>query len=287
MANPTLGTNVTRSIAQTSQYVQELWSREVQQPFDKKLQAAKLVQDRSGLTKGGGDLVRIPFTAGVDARAKSASTDITYDSPEGAPVVLNIDKHYYVGVKIEDIAKVQSNYDLKSAFMERMSEALARQIDTDILALYASAGTSVSGGAAIDDADIISVVSALDAANTPMELRRGIVGTYTKGDLLGVNKYVAYDQTGKTGKAVDGTDGLIGSVYGIDLYFSQNVPTSTTGRNLFFHKNAINVAKQQAPKFELEYSVDSLATKTALHAIYGVGIERAASVIELTRTTAA
>lgn len=287
MANPTLGTNVTRSIAQTSQYVQELWSREVQQPFDKKLQAAKLVQDRSGLTKGGGDLVRIPFTAGVDARAKSASTDITYDSPEGAPVVLNIDKHYYVGVKIEDIAKVQSNYDLKSAFMERMSEALARQIDTDILGLFSSAGSTVSGGAAIDDADIISVVSALDAANTPMELRRGIVGTYTKGDLLGVNKYVAYDQTGKTGKAVDGTDGLIGSVYGIDLYFSQNVPTSTTGRNLFFHKNAINVAKQQAPKFEMEYSVDSLATKTALHAIYGVGIERAASVIELTRTTAA
>lgn len=287
MANPTTGSNVTRSIAQTSQYIQELWSREIQQPFDKQLQAAKLVQDRSGLTKGGGDLVRIPFTAGIDARAKSASTDVTYDSPEGSPVVLNIDKHYYAAVKIEDIAKVQSNYDIKSAFMERMSEALARQIDTDLLALYGSAGTSVSGGAAIDDADIISVVSALDAANTPMELRRGIVGTYTKGDLLGVNKYTAYDQTGKTGKAVDGSSGLIGSVYGMDVYFSQNVPTNTTGRNLFFHKNAINVAKQQAPKFELEYSVDSLATKTALHAIYGVGIERAASVIELTRTTAA
>lgn len=287
MANPTTSSNVTRSIAQTSQYIQELWSREIQQPFDKQLQAAKLVQDRSGLTKGGGDLVRIPFTAGIDARAKSASTDVTYDSPEGAPVVLNIDKHYYAAVKIEDIAKVQSNYDIKSAFMERMSEALARQIDTDILGLYGSAGTSVSGGAAIDDADIISVVAALDAANTPMELRRGVVGTYTKSDLLGVNKYTAYDQTGKTGKAVDGSTGLIGSVYGMDVYFSQNVPTSSTGRNLFFHKNAINVAKQQAPKFELEYSVDSLATKTALHAIYGVGIERAASVIELTRTTAA
>lgn len=287
MANPTTSSNVTLSIAQTSQYVQELWSREIQQPFDKQLQAAKLVQDRSGLTKGGGDLVRIPFTAGVNARAKSASTDITYDSPEGAPVVLNIDKHYYVGVKIEDIAKVQSNYDIKSAFMTRMSEALARQIDTDILALYSSAGTSVSGGAAIDDADIIAVVAALDAANTPMELRRGVVGTYTKSDLLGVNKYTAYDQTGKTGKAVDGSGGLLGNVYGMDVFFSQNVPTNTTGRNLFFHKNAINVAKQQAPKFELEYSVDSLATKTALHAIYGVGIERAASVIELTRTTAA
>lgn len=287
MANPTLGTNVTRSIAQTSQYVKEIWDREIQQPFDKTLQAKKLVQDRSGLVAGGGDILRVPFTAGVDARAKSASTDITYDSPEGSPITLNIDKHYYVGVKIEDIAKVQSNFDLKSAFQVRMAEALARQIDTDLLALYASAGTSVSGGAAVDDADVISVVSAFDAANTPLDLRRGIVGTYTKGDLLGVNKYTAYDQTGKTGKAVDGSGGLIANVYDMDVYFSQNVPTSTTGRNLFFHKNAINVAEQLKPKFEMEYSVDALAWKTALQTIYGIGIERAASVIELTRTTAA
>lgn len=267
--------------------MQELWTREIQQPFDKTLQAKKLVQDRSGITKGGGDLVRIPFTAGIDARAKSASTDITYDSPEGSPIVLNIDKHYYAAFKLESIAKVQSNYDLKAAFQLRLAEALARQIDTDLLALYSAAGTTVSGGAAIDDADMISVVSAFDAANTPMDLRRGIVGTYTKGDLLGVNKYTAYDQTGKTGKAVDRSGGLLANVYDMDIYFSQNVPTSTTGRNLFFHKNAINVAEQLSPTVRMEYSVDSLADKVAIETIYGIGVERAASVIELTRTTAA
>jgi hypothetical protein len=286
VANPTTSSNVTLSIAQTSQYVQELWSREIQQPFDKTLQIAKLVKDLSGLAKGGGDLIRSPFTAAVNARAKSASTDLTFDSPEGAPVVLNIDKHYYVGVKIEDIAKVQSNYDLKSAFLERMSEALARQIDTDGLALYGSAGTSVSGGAAIDDADILSVVTTFDLANTPMSQRRGIVGAYTKADLSGVNKYTAYDQTGKTGKAVDGSGGLVANVYDMDIYFSQNVPTSSTGRNLFFHKNAISMAQQQAPKFEIQHMVRSLADETAVSAIYGWGVERAASVIELTRTTA-
>jgi hypothetical protein len=282
---------VTRSISQTAQYVKELWDREIQQPFDKTLQAKKLVQDRSGQVKGGGDVLRMPFTAGIDARAKAAGSgttnDVTYDSPEGTPIALNIDKHYYSAVKIEDIAKVQSNFDLKSAFQVRMAEALARQIDTDLLALYASAGTSVSGGAAIDDADIIAVVSAFDASNTPMDLRRGIIGTYTKGDLLGVNKYTAYDQTGKTGKAVDGSGGLLANVYDMDIYFSQNVPTSTTGRNLFFHKNAINVAEQLAPKFEMEYSVDALAWKVACQTVYGIGIERSASVIELTRTTAA
>lgn len=286
MANPTTSSNVTLAIAQTSQYIQEIWTREIQQPFESALQAAKLVQDRSGLVKGGGDIVRIPFTALVNARAKAASTDITFDSPEGAPISLSIDKHYYVGVKIEDIAKIQANYDLKSAFMERMSYSLAVQVDTDLLGLYSGAGTTVTGGAAIDDADILSVVSAFDVANTPVDLRRGIVGAYTKADLSGVNKYTAYDQTGKTGKAIDGSSGLVSSVYGIDIYFSNNVPTSTTGRNLFFHKKAINLAKQLAPKFESQYMVKSLAWETALHTIYGVGIERAASVIELTRVTA-
>lgn len=284
MANPTTSSNVTLSIAQTSQYVQELWSREIQQPFDAELQAAKLFKDLSGLAKGGGDLIRSPFTAAVNARAKSASTDLTFDSPEGAPVVLNIDKNYYVGVKIENIASVQSNYDLKSAFYERMAEALARQIDTDCLALYASAGTTVSGGAAIDDADILSVVTTFDVAKTPSLMRRGVVGSYTKADLLGVNKYSAYDQTGQTGAAVSGKP--ISSVYDLEIFHSQNVPTSTTGRNLFFHKSAVSIAKQQAPKFSTQWMVRSDAWETSLTTIYGVGVERAGSLVEVTRTTA-
>ena len=286
MANPTLNSNVTRSIAQTSQYIQEKWTRDIQQPFDAVLQAAKLVQDRSGLVTDGGDIVNIPFVAGVNARAKAASTNVTYDSPEGAPVTLNIDKHYYVAVLIEDIAAVQSNYDLKSAFQERMAEALARQIDTDLMSLYGSAGTTVAGGAAVDDADMLAVVTALDTANVPSSGRRGIIGHNTKADLLGINKYVAYDQTGKTGKAVDGSEDLTGTIYGMDIYHSGNVQTSTTGRNMFFHKKAINLAKQQAPKFVMEYSVDALGWKTALHTIYGVGVERASALVQLTRTTA-
>lgn len=287
MANPTTNSNVTRSIAQTSQYVQEMWTKEIEQPFDKLLQFAKLVQDRSGLVAPGGDIIRVPFTAGIDARAKSASTDVTFDSPEGAPIAINIDKHYYAAMKVEKIAETQSNYDLRSAFQLRLAEALARQIDTDLHALYASAGTSVAGGAAIDDADILAVVAALDAANTPMSGRRGIVGHYTKQDLLGVNKYNAYDQTGKTGTAVNGMgESLIANVYGMDLYHSGNVPTSTTGRNLFFHKDAITKAVQQKPTVVVEERAASLATEVVMHTIYGIGVERAASVIELTRTTA-
>lgn len=288
MANPTLGSNVTRAIAQNSQYIQEKWTRDIQQPFDKVLQAAKLVQDRSGLVADGGDTINVPFAAGVNARSKAASTAITYDSPEGAPVTIAIDKHYYVGVLIEDIAKIQSNYDLKAAFQQRMAEALARQLDTDLMSLYASAGTTVSGGAAVDDADVLAVLSAFDSANVPASQRRGIIGHNTKTDLLGVNKYTTYDQTGKTGEAVNGATDWNGRIYGIDFYHSGNVQANGgNGHNLFFHKSAITLAQQLKPKFEMEYSVDFLGTKTVLHTIYGLGVERPGALIDLTRTTAA
>ena len=286
MPAPTTNSNVTRAIAQTAQYIQEKWTREVEKPFYRALQAAKLVQRRDGLVANGGDVINVPFLAQIDARAKAASTDVTYDSPEGTPITINIDKHYYSAVKIEKIAEVQSSYELRNMFQEAQAEAVARQIDTDLLGLYGSASNTVTGGATVDDADILAVVAYFDAANVPMSERRGIIGANTKNDLLNVNKYVAYDQTGKTGKAVDGSSGLVSEVYGMDMYMSQNVPTSTTGRNLFFHKKAISLAEQLKPSYMIEPSVDSIATKTVLHAIYGVGVERAGSMVQLTRTTA-
>jgi hypothetical protein len=286
MANPTTNSNVTRSIAQTAQYIQEKWTREVEKPFYKALQAAKLVQRRDGLVADGGDTINVPFMAQVDARAKSASTDVTYDSPEAAAITINIDKHYYSAVKIEEIARIQSSYDLKSMFHDAQAEAVARQIDTDVLALYASAGNTVTAGAAVDDADVLQTVNYFDTNNAPMSERRGIIGANSKNDLLNVNKYVAYDQTGKTGKAVDGTDGMVTQLYNMDIYMSQNVPTSTTGRNLFFHKKAITLAEQYKPTYEVEWSVDSIAWKTVLHAVYGVGVERSGVLTQVTRTTA-
>ena len=288
MATPTTNSNTLKSIAQTAQYIQEMWTREIEKPFSESLQAAKLVQDRSGLVSDGGDVINVPFSIDVDARAKADSgTGITYDVPNGAPITIAIDKHYYSAVLISDIAKVQSNYNLKSEFQARMAQSLAQQVDTDVLGLYASAGTTVAGGANIDDADILAVVTALDVANTPQSERYGVVGPNTKADLLGINKYNAYDQTGKTGTAVDGSDGLVGSVYGMGIHMSQNVPVSTTGRNQFFHKKAISLAQQLKPKFEMEYSVDQIGTKCVLHTIYGVGVERPASFVQVTRTTAA
>ena len=91
----------------------------------------------------------------------------------------------------------------------------------------------------------------------------------------------------KTGKAVDGSTGLVANVYGMEIYMSQNVPVSTTGREQFFHRKAITLVQQLKPTYLMEYSVDQIGWKTVLNAIYGVAVERAGAFVQATRTTAA
>jgi hypothetical protein len=73
----------------------------------------------------------------------------------------------------------------------------------------------------------------------------------------------------------------------MDIYHSQNVPVSTTGRNQFFHKDALSLAEQLKPTTETEKVARSLALDVVVHTIYGVNVDRPASYIEVTRTTAA
>ena len=103
------------------------------------------------------------------------------------------------------------------------------------------------------------------------------------GDLRAVNKYAAYDQTGKTGTAVSDNPN-IPKVYGMDLYMSNNVAADTVTHNLFFHKSAISLALQLKPTYKMEDSVDVIGLKTVLHTIYGVAVERSAALVDLERT---
>lgn len=266
-------------------YIQQAWTKDVQKPFYKALQASKLVTQRGELVADGGNTINVPFLQTLNARAKAAGTAVTYDNNTETQVQISINKQYYSAVLIDDIAKVQSNYNLQELYRGAQAEAVARQMDADITGLYGSAATSVSAGANVTDANIITIVQTLDANNVPRTNRYGLIGAYTHGDLLNINKYVAYDQTGNKGVAV--TDGLVSNVYGFDLYMTNNlstvVGTPNVGHSLFFHKSAISMAVQKSPTYKMEDSVDYIGMKTVLHAIYGVAVERSTAMVDLQR----
>lgn len=262
--------------------IAEQWTKDIEKPFYKSLYFQDAITKRTELSSGGSKL-NIPFLSTYNARDKVAGTPVVFDANVETEIELTINKHKYLAFILEDITKVQSNYNLQELYRGAQKEALARSIDTDIGALHASAGTNVAGGATVDDADMLAVVAALDLADVPGTERAGIVHSKVMGDLRAVNKYSTYDQTGKTGLAASGNANLT-SAYGMAIMMSNNVAVDSVSHNLFFHKSAISIALQLKPTYKMEDSVDVIGLKSVLHTIYGVGVERSAAFVDLERT---
>lgn len=273
------------TVTTAAKYIAEKWTRKIEKPFYKDLYFADKVLRRDELVADGGNKINIPFMSSYDARDKSAGSAVTFDANTETEIELTINKHKYLAFIIEDIVKVQSNYNLAEAYRAAQKEAVLRAIDSDLAGLHASAGTNVSGGATVDDADILAVVLALDLANVPQSERYGIVGAKVMGDLRAVNRYSVFDQTGKEGLAVSG-GGLVTTAYGFELSMSNNVVDDTTNtHNLFFHKSAMSLALQLKPTYKMEDSVDYIGVKSVLHTIYGVAVERSAALVDLERNS--
>jgi hypothetical protein len=275
--------NITGSGAATAQLVQEVWTKEVEKVFTKKLQFANLVTRRDGLVASGGDTINVPFNTTGTARDKAASTNVTFDNDFGTPISISINKHKYYATLIEDFAKVQANYDLASIFRDQAAEAVARAVDTDLAALYSDAASNVDCGTVADDADMLAVLQVLDGNDVPRSGRFAVVHSLLENHLLNVNKYAAYDQTGNKGAAV--TDGMVSRVYGFDIYISNNV-TNVAGtppvyHNIFAHKSAMSLAQQLSPTYKMEDSVDAIGMKAVLHTIYGVKTERTNALVDV------
>lgn len=274
--------NVTPTTA--AKMIAEKWTKKIEKPFYNALYFKDLVMSRDDLVSGGNKL-HIPFLSTYNARDKVAGTAVTFDANTETEILLTINKHKYLAFLIEDIVKVQSNYNLQEAYRGAQTEAITRAMDSDIAGLYASAGTTVAAGATVTDAHILSVIQALDLANVPQTGRSGIVAAKVMNDLRNINKYVAYDQTGKTGLAAS-NGAWIPSIYGMNLYMSNNVVDDLTNtHSLFFHKSAISLAVQLPPTYKMEDSVDFIGLKCVLHTIYGLAVERPTALVQITRAS--
>ena len=67
--------------------------------------------------------------------------------------------------------------------------------------------------------------------------------------------------------------GMVGSLYGIDVYMSNTVSSATadaTCVGAIFHKTACAFASQQEVRVQSEYSIDALGTKVVSDLLYGV-----------------
>ena len=271
------------STVSTEQYfIPEIWADGIYKFFERKSVFRGLVDDFSALVrgKGYGDNINIPEIALASATAKSAGADVAYDATASTTTQLSLNKHYYIGKLFEDIALIQSEADLVAKYSKMMGEALARQFDADIWAEVDGLNDSqaLSADDTLTAAVFESALAALGEADVPyMDGQCAMVVNPTLfADILnpsaGIAQYfIRNDAVGEGNRGL--RSGMVGSLYGIDVYMSNTVSTGGTASTIpgaIFHKSAAAVAVQQEVRVQSEYSIDALGTKVVADLVYGV-----------------
>lgn len=257
------------TITTGANFIPEVWSQETQRATESRLVAAKLVKrfDRDVLRKG--DTIHIPIVSNLTATAKSANTIVALSAPTESVVDIAINKHYYISFLIEDILDAQSQYDLQEEYKAKTAYGLAKQVDTDILALYSGLSQSVgTAGTPVTDPVVLQGIRLLDNADAPMEDRSFIVRPAVKAALLALDKYVSQDFVDDR----PAINGRFGQRYGMEFYVSTNVPVdgSGNGLNLMIHKEAFACAMQKDIKVESDRILEYLGTLTVGQVLYGI-----------------
>lgn len=273
-------------------FLPTIWSMDVLMATENALVAAGLVRRFDSQVKARGQALQIPNVSNISATAKAIDTDVVPSAVTETAITININKWYYAAVKVEDMASVQANYDLRSLYSEKIGYGVAKQVDSDVLGLYTGLTTTDVGsyGNDIDDATIVQALLTLNLGDVPMEDRAFIVSPYQIASIMKIDKFVRADVLGQVQSASPVRTGpnsryLWGEIYGTPVYYTNNIPTNvatpTQTHNVLIHKEAWALAMQQAPRLQAQYLVASLAWLVVVDAIYGVNTIRPTFGVEV------
>jgi len=295
-------------------FIPEIRSDEIIAAYQKNLKMAPLVK-KLAMSGKKGDKLHIPKPVRGDANAKAADTAVTIIANTEGELTVDIDRHFEYSRLIEDIVEVQALNSLRQFYTEDAGYALATKIDTDLH----SCGTGFGDGGAVvfsgsvaptdyqhsgcffndggtttqytddtmvagdvfTDAFFRNMIQKLDDNNVPMESRVLIIPPSVRNTIMGIDRYVSSDFV--SGSTVN--SGLIGNLYGVDVYVSANCATIEAAADntassidtraaLLFHKDAIVLAEQQSVRSQTQYKQEYLSTLYTADCLYGVQVYR-------------
>lgn len=263
------------TITTGANFVPEVWSKEMQRAAEKNLVAARLVKRFDQEVMHAGDTIHVPIVSNLTVTAKSANTAVTFQAPTEDKVDISISSSYESSILIEDDLSIQSAYRLAEEYKEKESYALAKKIDTDVLALYSNITQTVgTAGNALTDINILRGIQYLDDADAPAQDRAFIMKPSVKASLLAIDKYVNQDFTGMGDIPVK--TGLFGQRYGLLFYVSSNVPVDGNSYpiNMIIHKEAFALAVQQNITIKSDYILEYCGQGYVAKVLYGVASYR-------------
>jgi HK97 family phage major capsid protein len=294
---------VTKSNA--DKFIPEIWSDEVIAAYKKNLVLANLVRKMSFKGKKG-DTLHIPKPTRGVATAKAANTAVTVQADAESEVQVLVNSHFEYSRFIEDITEVQALTSLRSFYTEDAGYALAKKVDDELVALGKSFGDSdgadwvhsnayfidattglttyavdtVTTSDLFTDAGFRKLIQLMDDADVPMDGRKFAIPPSLRNAIMGIDRYNSSDFV--DGRGVQ--NGQIGSLYGIDIYVSSNMPTIETASEnsvgdaikaaILFHTDTMVLAEQLGVRSQTQYKQEYLSTLYTADTLFGTKVVR-------------
>ena len=286
---------------QADKFIPEIWSDEVIAAYKKNIILANLVNKMTMKGKKG-DTLHIPKPTRGVATAKAANTAVTIQADTETEVNVVIDQHFEYSRFIEDIVEVQALASLRRFYTEDAGYALGKKVDDTLMALgksfgngdgsawttsnayYIDASTGLTSYAVdtvttsdvFSDAGFRKLIQLMDDADVPMDGRKFVIPPSLRNAILGETRYNSSDFVDGRGTQT----GLIGSLYGVDVYVSSNCPTLETAAEnsvgdairgaLLFHTDTMVLAEQMGVRSQTQYKQEYLSTLYTADTLFGV-----------------
>lgn len=241
-------------------------------------------------------------------------------------VTVSINKHKEYSRLIEDIVDVQALPSLRRFYTDDAGYAIAKRVDRDIFfQLAAGTAVAGAAGTAVEDAATGNITAAstwsaftgdgttkwsstangnagnasditdigirrgifnLDAVDAPMAGRYLVLPPVAKALLLGVQRFTQQAFTGEAGPANSIRNGLVGNVYAVEVYVSNNLPgVLATNGSLggavawLLQRDTAVLVEQMGVRTQQQYKQEFLADLFTADMIYGTGMLRSGSAI--------
>ena len=286
-------------VTDVADFIPEVWALETVAAYKKNLVLAQLVSLIPHVGKKG-DTIHIPFPTRGSANAKVANTVVNINTyADSVEKSVNINLHFHYARLLEDIAEIQGLPSIRRFFTDDAGYALAKQTDTSLVGLAATWGggtaysnarigdgttawvqTGSGNGSAISDAGVREVVQDFDDEDVPSRDRFLVIPPVEKKRMLGNTRYTEQAFVGEVGMANSIRNGLVGDLYGFEIYVSSNLAEvdasdCTTYRPaLFIQRDSLVLAEQLTPRVQQQYKLEALSTLLVSDAIYGVATIR-------------
>lgn len=282
---PTGAYGTTNNIGATAGNVfrPNIWAKDVLTFVKSNLVLLPLIKHYDAEVKSSGQTLEIPNVSAITANLKAQNTVVTLNYNTETKTTITLNKHYESSFIIEDLLKVQSNYDTRSDYTQAAAYAISEKVDSNIAADMTTAWKAANQaygayGTALNDNLILTVNRYLSENKAPRTDRSIVVHPKGEAEMLAIDKYVRYDALGVGGSESSIKTGKIGRIYGADVYMSQNlVSLSTTTpeyNHLFFHKEAWAIALQMEPRTQAQYKQEYLGWLVTVDVLYGTAALR-------------